>query len=53
MNESKVHYQEAWPPILHAAALWLNAEGFENAAKEVENLSKGKSLTMTVLHRSP
>lgn len=41
MNESKAHYQEAWPPIVHAAALWLNAEGFENAALEVENISKG------------
>ena len=43
MNESKVHYQEAWPPILHAAALWLNAEGFKNAEKEVQNISKGES----------
>jgi hypothetical protein len=52
MNESKIHYQEAWPPILHAAALWLNAEGFENAAKEVENISKGTEL-FSVLNNSP
>lgn len=41
MNESRTHYQEAWPPILHAAALWLKAEGFANAEKESENLQKG------------
>lgn len=54
MNESKVHYQKAWPPILHAAALWLNAVGFENAVKEAENLSKG-NLSNTIMNvpRSP
>ena len=51
MNESKVHYQEAWPPILHAAALWLNAEGFENAQNEVENISKGKSFEPRISSR--
>ncbi|XP_052891459.1 HEAT repeat-containing protein 5B isoform X3 [Anopheles moucheti] len=29
MNLSKPHYLISWPPILYAAALWLNAEGFE------------------------
>ncbi|XP_053690583.1 HEAT repeat-containing protein 5B isoform X2 [Sabethes cyaneus] len=28
MNLAKPHYLTSWPPILHAAALWLNAEGF-------------------------
>ncbi|KFB43904.1 AGAP002215-PA-like protein [Anopheles sinensis] len=28
MNLSKPHYLISWPPILYAAALWLNAEGF-------------------------
>ena len=44
MNESKAYYQESWPPILHAAALWLNAAGFENAAKEAEDISKGETV---------
>lgn len=44
MNESKAYYQESWPPILHAGALWLNAEGFENAAKEAEDISKGETV---------
>uniref|UniRef100_A0A182S6N7 HEAT repeat-containing protein 5B n=1 Tax=Anopheles maculatus TaxID=74869 RepID=A0A182S6N7_9DIPT len=29
MNLSKPHYLISWPPILYAAALWLNAEGFQ------------------------
>ncbi|XP_055550185.1 HEAT repeat-containing protein 5B isoform X2 [Wyeomyia smithii] len=28
MNLAKPYYLTSWPPILHAAALWLNAEGF-------------------------
>lgn len=28
MNLAKPHYLISWPPILYAAALWLNAEGF-------------------------
>ncbi|XP_059611858.1 HEAT repeat-containing protein 5B isoform X2 [Phlebotomus argentipes] len=28
MNSSKPHYMASWPPILYAASLWLNAEGF-------------------------
>lgn len=29
MNLAKPHYLTSWPPILYAAALWLNAEGFD------------------------
>lgn len=29
MNLSKPHYLTSWPPILYAAALWLNAVGFD------------------------
>ncbi|XP_063239681.1 LOW QUALITY PROTEIN: HEAT repeat-containing protein 5B [Bacillus rossius redtenbacheri] len=28
MENSRLHYANSWPPILHAAALWLNATGF-------------------------
>lgn len=41
MNESKVYFEKAWPPIIHASALWLHAEGFENVAKEVEDINTG------------
>ncbi|XP_055635058.1 HEAT repeat-containing protein 5B isoform X2 [Toxorhynchites rutilus septentrionalis] len=36
MNLAKPHYLTSWPPILYAAALWLNAEGF---VKDEENIS--------------
>ncbi|XP_063696087.1 HEAT repeat-containing protein 5B isoform X3 [Culicoides brevitarsis] len=29
INSSKSHYISSWPPILHAAALWLNDGGFD------------------------
>lgn len=29
MNSSKYHYLASWPPILHAASLWLNSGGFD------------------------
>uniref|UniRef100_A0A6B2ELW8 HEAT repeat-containing protein 5A n=1 Tax=Phlebotomus kandelakii TaxID=1109342 RepID=A0A6B2ELW8_9DIPT len=29
MHSSKPHYMASWPPILYAASLWLNAEGFD------------------------
>uniref|UniRef100_T1IQK7 HEAT repeat-containing protein 5A n=1 Tax=Strigamia maritima TaxID=126957 RepID=T1IQK7_STRMM len=28
------YYRSSWPPILHAAALWLNSGGFENVSNE-------------------
>lgn len=34
MNSSKPHYLTAWPPILYAASLWLNATGFESGESE-------------------
>jgi hypothetical protein len=30
MESSRPHYAASWPPILHAAALWLNASGFDS-----------------------
>lgn len=30
INSSKSHYISSWPPILHAAALWLNGGGFDS-----------------------
>lgn len=30
INSSKPHYLSSWPPILHAAALWLNGGGFDS-----------------------
>lgn len=33
-ESSRPHYSASWPPILHAAALWLNADGFRNTAPE-------------------
>ncbi|XP_053671302.1 HEAT repeat-containing protein 5B isoform X1 [Anopheles nili] len=35
MNLSKPHYLMAWPPILYAAALWLNAEGFTKSEQQL------------------
>lgn len=29
-----MHYRNSWSPILHAAALWLNSVGFEEADLE-------------------
>lgn len=33
-DSSRPHYSASWPPILHAAALWLNADGFRNSLTE-------------------
>lgn len=30
MESCRPHYAATWPPVLHAAALWLNATGFKN-----------------------
>uniref|UniRef100_A0A1B0CSU5 HEAT repeat-containing protein 5B n=1 Tax=Lutzomyia longipalpis TaxID=7200 RepID=A0A1B0CSU5_LUTLO len=40
MHSSKPHYMSSWPPIIYAASLWLNAEGFalhENTLTANEN----------------
>ncbi|EDV23758.1 uncharacterized protein TRIADDRAFT_26322 [Trichoplax adhaerens] len=36
MEATRPHYRRAWPPILHATALWLNNGGFHNLEKEPE-----------------
>ncbi|XP_035900169.1 HEAT repeat-containing protein 5B isoform X2 [Anopheles stephensi] len=40
MNLSKPHYLISWPPILYAAALWLNAEGFQKDENHQQQLSR-------------
>lgn len=30
MESCRPHYAATWPPVLHAAALWLNATGFKS-----------------------
>lgn len=37
MESARPHYVESWPPILHAATLWLNARGFEMENNNEEN----------------
>ncbi|XP_065165699.1 HEAT repeat-containing protein 5B isoform X3 [Atheta coriaria] len=37
MESSRCHYGASWPPILHAAALWLNAGGYESVHDESKN----------------
>jgi hypothetical protein len=34
MESSRPHYMSSWPPILHAAALWLNSGGFDKVSNE-------------------
>ncbi|XP_069685594.1 HEAT repeat-containing protein 5B isoform X2 [Periplaneta americana] len=47
MESSRPHYAVSWPPILHAAALWLNASGFDsrptNASLMPNNNSTSKA----------
>lgn len=51
-NESvesvRPYYQAAWPPMLHAAALWLSAGGFDKAEQE----QTGGRLTPVVMATS-
>lgn len=35
MESSRPHYSASWPPILHAVALWLNAEGFQDKSEAI------------------
>lgn len=39
IDSSRPHYMACWPPILHAAALWLNAGGHYNSTlgNEINN----------------
>ncbi|GFG34432.1 hypothetical protein Cfor_07683, partial [Coptotermes formosanus] len=44
IESSRPHYAASWPPILHAAALWLNACGFDSrpsSASIVPNNNNG------------
>nr|XP_022914802.1 HEAT repeat-containing protein 5B isoform X2 [Onthophagus taurus] len=36
MESSRPHYVSSWPPILHAAALWINS-GFKNGSSDNDN----------------
>ncbi|XP_076321914.1 HEAT repeat-containing protein 5B isoform X4 [Tachypleus tridentatus] len=36
MDSARQYYRKAWPPILHAAALWLCTGGFESLEQEFE-----------------
>lgn len=47
IESSRPHYAASWPPVLHAAALWLNACGFDSRPSSVSvvpnNNNNGKS----------
>lgn len=34
IESSRPHYVSSWPPILHAAALWLNSGGFDSGTTQ-------------------
>lgn len=36
IDSSRPHYGASWPPILHAAALWLNSGGYKSIQKTKE-----------------
>ncbi|XP_049845033.1 HEAT repeat-containing protein 5B isoform X1 [Schistocerca gregaria] len=40
MESSRPYYLTSWPPILHAAALWLNASGFEDNSQSPKKSSE-------------
>lgn len=43
-ESSRPHYSASWPPILHAAALWLTAGGFKtNDSQKASNNAKNSS----------
>lgn len=40
-ESSRPHYSASWPPILHAAALWLTAGGYKtNDSQKANNNAK-------------
>lgn len=44
MESSRPHYASSWPPILHAAALWLKASGvYETTRSSSENIKHNKN----------
>lgn len=44
MESSRPHYSASWPPILHAAALWLNAGGFDTKSTDNDKNSHTKNV---------
>ncbi|XP_034252934.1 HEAT repeat-containing protein 5B isoform X2 [Thrips palmi] len=43
-ESSRPHYSASWPPILHAAALWLTAGGYKtNDSQKANNNAKNSS----------
>lgn len=42
MESSRPHYASSWPPILHAAALWLNSQTFKT--KQTTEINNDNSL---------
>ena len=34
MESCRPHYAATWPPLLHAATLWLNATGFKGESSQ-------------------
>ncbi|XP_037925116.1 HEAT repeat-containing protein 5B isoform X5 [Hermetia illucens] len=42
ISSSKPHYLASWPPILYAAALWLNDGGFDMSDDSSQELSKSE-----------
>lgn len=45
INSSRPHYMSSWPPILHAASLWLNNGGFDTSGKDVYNKEESENMT--------
>lgn len=57
MHSSKPHYVGAWPAILYATSLWLNAGGFRDLETEEqrvdnENRKEGETANATITHGS-
>ncbi|XP_067013409.1 HEAT repeat-containing protein 5B [Anabrus simplex] len=44
MESSRPHYISSWPPILHAAALWLNATGFDSQPEKIPANAPGSPI---------
>ncbi|XP_023717362.1 HEAT repeat-containing protein 5B isoform X2 [Cryptotermes secundus] len=47
MESSRPHYAASWPPILHAAALWLNAGGFDSKPTSAANVPNNNNSSKT------
>ncbi|RZF35276.1 hypothetical protein LSTR_LSTR014265 [Laodelphax striatellus] len=42
MDSCRPHYAATWPPVLHAAALWLNTTGFNDNDDNASNTASDK-----------